>query len=124
MAVEFDPTRPIYLQIMEEIKRRVVQGQYPPGARLPSVRETASEMGVNPNTMARAYMELEREGFVDARRGEGSFVTDEAGRVERERESLAGAARTLFVAQIRQLGLTRAQVRALLTQIGKEVGNG
>ena len=124
MAVEFDPTRPIYLQIMEEIKRRVVQGQYPPGAKLPSVRETASEMGVNPNTMARAYMELEREGFVATRRGEGSFVTDEAGRVEGEREALAGAARARFVAQIRQLGLTRAQVRSLLTQMGKEIENG
>ena len=64
MPVDFDPTRPIYHQIIETVKYRA-------GAKLPSVREMAREMGANPNTMARAYMELEREGFVTTHRGEG-----------------------------------------------------
>jgi GntR family transcriptional regulator len=119
--MDFDPTRPIYLQIMEEVKKRAVRGRYAPGARLPSVRDMAAEMGVNPNTMSRAYSELEREGFLSARRGGGSYVTDDGRRVDAERESLAQAARQRFAEQIRDLELTAAQVKVLLSQIEKEV---
>jgi GntR family transcriptional regulator len=115
--MEFDPNRPIYLQIIEEVKKRVVRGQYPPGCQLPSVREMAKAMEVNPNTMSRAYMELEREGFIATRRGQGSFVTEESRRVEGERERLAATARDRFVAEIRELGLDAGQVRALLRDI-------
>ena len=73
-----DPSRPIYIQIMEEIKKRAVRGQYKPGTQLPSVRELAKEMEVNPNTIARVYMELDREGFIFTRRGHGSFITEES----------------------------------------------
>ncbi len=68
MTIQLDPTRPIYLQLMEEIKRRTVRGEYAPGSQLPSVRDMAKEMEVNPNTIARVYRELEREGFI------GSFA--------------------------------------------------
>ena len=114
---EFDPNRPIYLQIIEEIKKRAVRGAYPPGAKLPSVREMALQMGVNPNTMARAYSELEREAFVFARRGQGSFVAEEAERVEAERARLAEAAVQRFVTEIRELGLSEEQVTQLLGEI-------
>lgn len=117
MPIEFDPHRPIYLQIIEEVKKRAVRGQYPPGCQLPSVREMAKAMEVNPNTMSRAYMELEREGFIATRRGQGSFVTEESRRVEDERERLAATARDRFVAEIRELGLDAGQVRTLLRDI-------
>ena len=114
---EFDPNRPIYLQIIEEIKKRAVRGAYPPGTKLPSVREMALQMGVNPNTMARAYSELERETFVFTRRGQGSFVTETPERVEAERERLADAAVQRFVTEIRELGLNAQQVSHLLEEI-------
>ena len=121
MPVEFDPTRPIYLQIMEEVKKRAVRGKYAPGEQLPSVREMASRMGVNPNTMGRAYQELEREGFVHTRRGEGSFVTHEATRIESERTTLAQAACARFAEQLKDLGLDPSVTRNLLQQVEEEV---
>ena len=117
MRIEFDPTRPIYLQIVEEVKKRAARGQYPPGCQLPSVREMAKVMEVNPNTMSRAYMELEREGFIVTRRGQGSFVTEETQRVKEEGQRLATAARDRFVAEVRQLGLDAEQVEHLLRDI-------
>lgn len=121
MSSEFDPHRPIYLQIVEEIKRRAARGQYPPGGQLPSVRELSQSMGVNPNTLSRAYMELERDGFITTRRGQGSFVTEEARRVDRERQRLATAARDRFVEEIRSLGLDVGQVNELLTAIREAI---
>ena len=73
MSFEFDPNRPIYLQIVAEVKKRAVRGQYRLGDQLPSVREMARVMSVNPNTMARAYMELERDGFTYSRRGQATI---------------------------------------------------
>ena len=81
-AFEFDPNQPIYLQIIAEIKKRFVRGVYAPGAKLPSVRDMAREMRVNPNTMSRAYAELDREGFIFTRRGQGSFVTEKQKTIE------------------------------------------
>ena len=121
MPLDFDPTRPIYLQIIEAVKKRTAQGVYRAGGRLPSVREMAAEMGVNPNTLSRAYMELEREGFITTRRGEGSSITRSADRIDSERSALARAARDRFVSEIRGLALTREQIENLLREILGEV---
>ncbi|MDA0335882.1 MAG: GntR family transcriptional regulator [bacterium] len=107
---------------MEAVKKGAVRGEHAAGGQLPSVRDMAATMGVNANTMARAYQELEREGFVDTRRGEGSFVTADPDRIDEERRRLAAAASQQFCAQIRDLGLTAAQIRALLEQIKGETG--
>jgi GntR family transcriptional regulator len=114
---EFDPNRPIYLQIIEEIKKRAVRGLYPPGEKLPSVREMAQAMGVNPNTMARAYSELEREDFVFTKRGQGSFVTEQIDSVESERERLADVAVARFVSEIQELEPSATQIAHLLERI-------
>ena len=105
MNLNFDPTRPIYIQIMKEIKKRAVRGQYQAGTQLPSIREMAKEMAVNPNTIARVYMELEREGFIVTRRGHGSFITDESGKVEGERRKLADEATERFLNEIMDIEL-------------------
>ncbi len=121
MPYQFDPTRPIYLQIMAEVKKRAVRGQYAPGARVPPVRDMAAEMGVNPNTVSRAYMELEREEFLFARRGQGSYVTENQNRIETERQQLADAAVGRLQGEIGELDLSAAQIRALLTQLEEEL---
>ena len=117
MSHQLDPTRPIYIQIMEEIKKRTVRGQYKPGEQLPSVRELAKEMEVNPNTIARVYMELDREGFIFTRRGHGSFITKESGRVENERNRLADDAAERFIREIGELNLNDGHRRKLINTI-------
>ncbi len=118
MAIHIDPSRPIYLQIMEEIKKRAVRGTYTPGAQLPSVRDMAREMEVNPNTVARVYMELEREGFIETRRGQGSFLTDEPAMIDRERSRLGFDASEQFVRIIGELGLSPEQRKDIAARIG------
>ena len=117
MSTNLDPTRPIYLQIMEEIKRRAVRGRYRPGEQLPSVRDLAREMGVNPNTAARVYTELEREGFIFTRRGQGSFITEEPDRIARERDRFAREAARRCIDSIRELELTVEQIEGILTEL-------
>ena len=67
MAEQFDASRPIYAQLVERLKARILAGTYPPGGHLDSVRDLAAAAGVNPNTMQRALMELERDGLVKRR---------------------------------------------------------
>ena len=121
MGLDFDPARPIYLQIIEAVKKRTAQGVYRAGDRLPSVREMAAEMGVNPNTLSRAYMELEREGFITTRRGEGSSITGSSERIDSERRALARSARDPFISEVRGLALSREQIEALMREILEEV---
>jgi GntR family transcriptional regulator len=86
--------RPLYVQIMDEIRRALVRGTLRPEDPLPSVRELAAELVVNPRTVLQAYGELEREGVVYVRRGQGTFVTPGPHPADRERRALAeGVAR-------------------------------
>ncbi len=71
-----DP-RPIYVQIMDEISRRVALGDWQPGMRLPSIRELAADLKVSVITVKRAYLELERNGVIVTQQGKGSFVNQE-----------------------------------------------
>lgn len=81
MRETFDSSRPIYAQLAERLRDRIIGGDYPPGARLDSVRDLASAAGVNPNTMQRALAELERQGLVYTERTAGRFVTTDTGRI-------------------------------------------
>ena len=78
MLIAINPSdpRPIYHQIMDEIRRALVVGTLAPDDPLPSVRQLAGELRINPNTVQQAYRELEREGVVHVRRGLGTFVSD------------------------------------------------
>ena len=75
---------PIYEQIIENVKRLIIQGVLLPEEKLPSVRSLAQELTINPNTIQKAYRELEREGFVISRPGKGSFVNDMTETMNRE----------------------------------------
>ncbi|MBM7542609.1 GntR family transcriptional regulator [Amphibacillus cookii] len=74
MVQEFQASKPIYMQIVDQIIIDILQGTQKVGDKLSSVREMAVKMGVNPNTIQRAYAELERMGAVETRRGQGTFV--------------------------------------------------
>ena len=73
---QFNNKEPIYLQIVELVKKNIAIGDLSPGYKLPSVREMSKDLGVNPNTLQRAYGELERLGITYTRRGMGSFISE------------------------------------------------
>ena len=95
-------------------------GEFPPGARLASVRDLATEAGVNPNTMQRALQELEREGIVFSQRTAGRFVTEDIAAIDRAKQSLAREQIRLFREAMGKLGYGREQVLALLREEKEE----
>ena len=116
MEWQFDSNAPIYLQLVERITLRIAVGDYPPGTRLPPVRELAMEAGVNPNTMQRALGELERDGLVYAQRTSGRFVTEDTERIRQARNELAEQRVQTFLRSMRELGCTPEEIRALVAQ--------
>lgn len=109
MLVNVDPRdpRPLYLQIMDEVRRALVLGTLGADDPLPSVRELAADLVVNPRTVANAYRELEREGLIYVRRGQGTFVAPDVhpDRHERRRLARGVAQRALLEAQRNGLGV-------------------
>ncbi|HEX6132927.1 MAG TPA: GntR family transcriptional regulator, partial [Longimicrobiales bacterium] len=105
MLIRLDPsdTRPIYVQIMDEIRRGIVMGVVEPDSALPSVRQLAGELRVNPNTVQQAYRELEREGVIYVRRGQGTFV---APSVRADRSGLARDVAKRALREARRNGLS------------------
>ena len=102
--------RPMYLQIMEQIRRRIAVGDWPPGRELPSIRALAAAVQVSVITVKRAYLELEREGVIVTRQGKGSFVADKADLSTQLRYKELDGHLTAAVSIGRQLGLTAADL--------------
>lgn len=117
MAWNLDSDRPIYAQILEVIQLRIIAGQYPPGEKIPSVRELAAEAGVNPNTMQKALSELEREGLVMAQRTSGRIVTEDMEMIRTTRNQLAREQVQVFVDKMERLGFNKKEIVALLEQM-------
>lgn len=107
---EFDSSQPIYLQLAQRISRRIVRNELRPGEKLPSVRETAVEWGVNPNTVQRTFQELERMGIVETRRGQGTFVTEQQDILDRLRARLKEEQIESFVRDMTELGFTPEEI--------------
>ena len=78
MPWSFQADTPIYTQLVARLQEQIVSGAYPPGRKLPSVRDLAADAGVNPNTVQRAFAELERLGLIYTQRTSGKFVTEDA----------------------------------------------
>lgn len=89
MSFEFDNNKPIYLQLVDIIKLKIISKELKPGYKLSSVRDMAQEFGVNPNTMQRALSELERENLLYSQRTSGRFVTDNEDNINQLREEVA-----------------------------------
>ena len=120
MKWSFANDLPIYTQLIEQIKVGVVTGAFPPGERLPSVRDLATEAGVNPNTMQRALAQLESEGLVYSQRTAGRFVTEDASLLEHTRRQLAADRINKFLAEMAALGYDREAC----TELIREENNG
>ena len=108
--------RPVYIQLVEQLERAVVTGVYPPGERVPAVRDLAAQAQVNPNTMQRALAEMESRGLLVTQRTTGRTVTSDTALIAKTRQALAASLAQDFLAQAKALGLTREDFLALLQQ--------
>ena len=121
MAWELKSDRPIYSQLMEYIKISIVSGKYKPGAKMPSVRELASEASVNPNTMQKALTELERLGLLFSVRTSGRFITEDSKMIEEMKCNLAKEEIQAFLKKMEQIGFTKEEAIETIKEIAEEM---
>jgi len=120
MQWKFSGNRPVYMQIMEHIRGAILVGEFPPGARIPPVRDFAAQAQVNPNTMQRALLELEREGLLISCGTTGRFVTDNKAILDDMRKKAVDAAIRASAEHYKALGLTLSEAAQLLMKLEEE----
>ncbi|OAB43197.1 GntR family transcriptional regulator [Paenibacillus glacialis] len=121
MSIEFDNNLPIYLQIMNYIKRQIVTGTLKSGDKILSVRELAAELQINPNTIQRTFQELEREEIVETRRGLGRYVTSEESKIMGIKKEMAGELLDRFINGMQELGFAEQDIVSIVAEAVTEV---
>lgn len=114
MEWRLNDSRPIWIQLTEQLTERIVSGIYPMGGKLMSVRELASEAGVNPNTMQRALAQLDAQGLTETNRTSGRSVTSNAEVLAQVRKELAKEKIKVFLDGMEILGFTRDEIIEIL----------
>ncbi|GAB6178756.1 GntR family transcriptional regulator [Desulfotomaculum defluvii] len=110
MGQDFNTNQPIYLQIVQRLCRQIIRGELGAGDKLPSVRELAVQMGVNPNTVQRVYSELEKLEVAETRRGLGTFITEKESRLQQLRDELMTEQINSFVTDMKEMGFTASEI--------------
>ena len=116
MEWKLNDDRPIWLQLTEQMTRRIITGVYPPGSKLPPVRELAAEAGVNPNTMQRALAQLEQDGLAKADRTAGRLVTQDTAVLDAVRGAEARVVVDQYYHAMAELGYSRRAAAAMLKE--------
>jgi DNA-binding transcriptional regulator YhcF (GntR family) len=119
MSIVFSQNSPIYLQLVEIMKLKIVIGVWPVGEKVNSVRDLALLFEVNPNTMQRALAELERQGFLYAERTAGRYVTKDQQLIEDTRHGMAEAYIVDFCENMKELGYSKDQIIDLIIKEAK-----
>ena len=114
MDWNIDNNKPIYIQLVDKLKSKIISGEIPPGAKLESVRNLAEDAEVNPNTMQKALIELEREELVYSKRTSGRFVTDNDERIKRMREEVANREIENLKLILKELGYSEEEIINLI----------
>lgn len=120
MDWQFDSSMPIYAQLVYKIELAIVSGEFVRGQRLSAVRDMAAEAGVNPNTMQRAFQELERQGLVYTQRSSGRYVTEDMTVIENTKQALARENIKSFMDSMRRIGYSREEIIRLLESSERE----
>lgn len=120
MEFEVNSKEPIYIQIKNHIKMKIVSGELKEGERLLSVRDYATELKVNPNTISRVYSELEMENLITTQRGIGKFVTDDKSSIKSLKMDFSREIVKDFIRKSRTLGLSKDEIIELLSQMYEE----
>ena len=122
MEYIFDNERPIYVQLVEIIRIEIVSGKLKKGDRLPSVRELALMMKVNPNTMQKALVELENEKLVYTERTNGKYVTKDEKLIERVKKELAKEQVDNYLNSMQKIGISFEEAKSYLQRLGGKNG--
>ncbi|MEG1433356.1 MULTISPECIES: GntR family transcriptional regulator [Eubacterium] len=117
MEWHIDSDRPVYRQLIDQIKIGIIAGVFAPGEKLPSVRELAGQAAVNPNTMQRALAEMEGTGLVYAQRTSGRFITEDIGMIKEVKYGVALKEIEEFLEKMSQLGFTKKDVVQLIGEM-------
>lgn len=121
MNTQFNDNIPIYIQIMNLIKRDIVTKKRKGGDKLPSIREFSEKLKVNPNTLSRAYSELEREGITFTQRGTGTFIVEDEKMIENVKKQSARKVISEFVNGMKSLGFSGDEIIQIVThEVNKE----
>ncbi len=120
MPWNFDNSIPIYLQIIQEMKRKIIRKELAAGERLPSIRDLAKEAGVNPNTMQKALTELETRGLIETERTTGKYVTDNKEQISLLREEYLRERLAPFLKELSSLGIEEEELISLIRKHYKE----
>lgn len=121
MEFELNSKEPIYIQIKRFMKMRIVSGELKEGERLLSVRDYASELKVNPNTILRVYAELENEGLISTQRGIGKFVTEDVENIKVLRKQASTDLLKDFILKSKVLGFSKEEIVELIRSMYEEV---
>ena len=116
LHLDYRDVRPLYAQLTDKIRQQISGGVLVQGDKLPSVRELAVELSINPNTIQRAYNELEQEGYIYSVAGKGSFVSGTADADAARRENLKEDLRKLL-GELRYLGMTHEDAVKLIKEV-------
>jgi GntR family transcriptional regulator len=116
VQINFDESIPIYVQIMQGVMWDVAVGTLAPGDKLLSVRDLARNARTNPNTVQRAYMELERMGIVETQRGQGTFIKASPGLAKEVRSEVTATAVRSFISEMRRLRYSNEEIVGLVSQ--------
>ena len=123
MEWKIDNNKPVYIQLVEQLKVKIISGEIELDSKLDSVRSLAADAMVNPNTMQKALAELEREGFVYSKRTSGRFVTDNKELIEKERKNLVKDNVKKTLDTLINLGYTNEEILNLVEEILREDNN-
>lgn len=117
MNLIFDNDRPIYIQLVEQLKTHIISGKVSPGERLPSVRELALSLKVNPNTMQKALSELENLKLIYTERTNGKYVTTNKDIIKKYKKQYAKEKTNKYINDIKELGLNKEEIIALIKEM-------
>lgn len=120
MPWELKSDRPIYAQLVEQIELMILSGVYPPGAKLPSVRDMAKEASVNPNTMQRALAKLEEDGLIITHRTSGRSITEDREMIKKTRTRIAQQHIAEFLEKMQKLGFEPQEILSIITHMIEE----
>lgn len=121
IVIDYKDKRPIYEQIIEKYENLIIRGVLEGGSKLPSVRSLAIELSINPNTIQKAYVELERSGYIYSVKGKGNYVNGDEEIKKRKKEAVAVQSKNL-VNLVKSLGITKEEFMENLNYVFEEVG--
>ena len=112
--MEYNNNLPIYLQVINQIKKDMIQGRLLMGEKLPSTRELAVQYQINPNTAVRVYKEMEQSGMCFTKRGLGTFVTEDVEVIRKMKEAMAEELLKSFVKEMRDIGFSKEELMTII----------